>query len=114
MSPPYILEGRALVGASEEEAAPCIFCGTVIKHFNEGGVGWQIGALVNDKAEAFLICDQPWCDVRKKAETATDPTTPENQRVVWRCPCVPDYVENVGTLCHACRKPPIDTAWNPG
>jgi len=25
--------------------------------------------------------------------------------VIWRCGCVPDYVENVGDHCHACRKP---------
>ena len=92
----YVLDGR---GIGERKPfvpdavpeAPCIFCGKQIKHFNDEGVGWLIGAVVNGKSEYYLYCDQPPC-----------PEATANYADIWRCGCEPDYVENVGDLCASC------------
>lgn len=99
----YTLEGRALTEAPEGREvarAPCIFCGRVIGHFNDGGdhhedgdgVGWIVGAVVDGKPKEFLYCDQPPCAAVKNG----------GYDAIWRCGCVSDYVENVGDTCAAC------------
>ena len=77
-------------------AAPCIFCGETITHFNDGGRGWLLGAVVRGKKKLFLYCDQPICAAGKKDVKAGNS--------IWRCGCVADYVENVGPRCHMCQR----------
>ena len=108
---PYTLEGRSVTGrpvpaGQDVAAAPCIFCGRVIKHMNDGGKGWLCGSVEEGEVREYLYCDQPACKPVKAAE--------KNGIVIWRCGCVADYVENVGTHCHACNCPrekavPYDT-----
>jgi hypothetical protein len=91
--PKYILAGRNIPDVKTKAQgvpdAPCIFCGTSLKHFNDGGVGWLLGAVVDGKRQFFLYCDQPPCSAVDYSE-------------IWRCGCESDYVENVGERCHMC------------
>ncbi len=108
---PYTLAGRAVTGRpvpdkQDVAAAPCIFCGRVIKHMNDGGKGWLCGSTEEGEPREYLYCDQPQCKSVKVAE--------KGRIVIWRCGCVADYVENVGDNCHACGCPrekavPYDT-----
>jgi hypothetical protein len=77
-------------------ASPCIFCGTIIKHFNDGSPGWSVSAVVDDKPQRYLYCDQPPCAAAKNIAPEDWP--------IWRCGCVPDYVENVGDRCASCGR----------
>ena len=77
--------------------APCIFCGETISHFNDGGVGWCLGAIVDGQSRSYLYCDQPPCV--KAQEFCWE---------IWRCGCIPDYVESVGEFCNSCRRPRRD------
>lgn len=93
----YTLEGREIPDAAPGDdvgRAPCIFCGRVIGHWNDGSVGWILGAIVDGKPKNFLYCDQPPCP--KALE--------EGDKDIWRCGCEYDYVENVGDECHMCRR----------
>lgn len=105
----YTLEGREVPDArpgDEVGRAPCIFCGRVIGHWNDvnkdepaeaaTNVGWLLGAVVDGMSKEYLYCDQPPCEEVKAHGYGKE---------IWRCGCVPDYVENVGDLCHACRRP---------
>lgn len=76
---------------------PCIFCGETIAHFNDGGVGWCVGSVVNGVALSYLYCEQPACEAAAK-----------HDHLIWRCGCTPDYVEMVGDLCTDCRRPRLD------
>lgn len=88
----YSLEGRELHGDSL--TGVCIFCGQPSTHANEGGTGWIVGSLVNGEARAYLYCN-----------TACPPLQiQDNYDDIWRCGCVPDYVENVGNRCHVCKR----------
>lgn len=102
--PRYILDSRAVHGAPEKgddlPAAPCIFCGEIIKHVNDGGVGWLLGAVVDGKANYYLYCLEQDCPIQKLDAEENPPVGS-----IWRCGCQPDYVENVGDTCHACMKP---------
>ena len=70
-APPYTLAGRSITGrvtaaGDEVPAAPCLFCGTTIRHVNDGGVGWLLGAVIAGRAEQFL---GSWLDARADAPT---------------------------------------------
>jgi hypothetical protein len=98
---PYTLAGRSISGrvpeaGDEVPAAPCLFCGATVKHVNDGGVGWLLGAVVDGRSEQFLYCDQPPCAARQAA----------GPDVIWRCCCTggASYVENVSAVCHACGR----------
>ena len=99
---PYVLDGREVPERCEGRnvgEAPCIFCGRTIGHYNDemdNCVGWLLGAVVNGESKEFLYCDQPPC-VEVKVHGYG--------KAIWRCGCVSDYVENVGDICHACRRP---------
>jgi hypothetical protein len=90
---PYTLAGRAIPEQASEgkevAAAPCIFCGKLIEHVNDGGPGWILSAVVDGQARRYLYCDVPPCDKVHYDE-------------IWRCGCVADYVENIGDQCGAC------------
>lgn len=75
---------------------PCLFCGEPTKHMNDGGDSWLVNALVNGEHVEFLYHNK-CCDDR-----------------VWRCGCVTDYVENVGTHCAACKRPREQAKMFPG
>lgn len=53
----------------------------------------MLGAVHDGTTKHFMYCDQPPC--RAVVENAAD---------VWRCGCVPDYIENVGLSCHVCGR----------
>lgn len=93
---PYILAGRELPAASGDRAviptAPCVFCGRPIRHFNDGGTGWLLGAVAVGQPAVYLRCLEGPC-VR-----ASD-------RWIWRCGCSGHHVENLGGHCHACLRP---------
>ena len=94
---PYTLAGREIpelpiCGNSEAHPALCVFCGAMIEHDNDGGMGWLLGALVDGETRTYLRCNEGSC------AAASAPW-------IWRCGCIPDYVENVGDHCHACRRP---------
>lgn len=96
----YTLEGREHVGTPpkgcELSESPCIFCGATIRHYNDGGVGWCVGAIVGGVSKEYLYCDKPPC---VQSEAAWDAE-------VWRCWCAASgfaYLENVGNVCHGCR-----------
>jgi hypothetical protein len=96
---PNTLAGRSITGrvpddGDEVPAAPCPFCGATIRHVNDGGVGWLLGALVAGRAEQFLSCDQPPCAAVQAAGPAA----------IWRCGSTggASSVENVGAACQVC------------
>jgi hypothetical protein len=94
---PYVLAGRRIPDgpdAPEREVppAPCLFCGTVIEQVNDGGIGRVLGAVVDGESRTYLYRNAGPC------ATTSAPW-------IWRCGCVPDYAENVGGHCHACRRP---------
>lgn len=89
----YSLKGRAL---SVNVFARCIFCGRRIKHVNDGGSGWMVGARVHGEARYFLYCAVPRCP-QLKADSRFEHS-------IWRCGCVADYVENVGSHCVNCSR----------
>lgn len=95
MTAPYKLPGNSIEEAAQQGVlqAPCIFCGKKIKHFNDGGVGWLLGAVVFGGVRTYLFCEQPACEAVER-----------NYDQIWRCGCVSDYVENVGETCHACKR----------
>ncbi len=93
---PYILAGRELPAASGDRAAiptaPCVFCGRSIRHFDEGGTGWLLGAVAAGRPAVYLRCLEGPC------ARASD-------RWIWRCGCSGHHVENLGDRCHACLRP---------
>lgn len=100
--PRYILAGREL--PKKKLKAPCIFCGDLIKHVNEGGDGWMLGAVVDGKTKYFLYCNEH-CQARRVAEN--------DNEIIWRCGCESDYIESVGELCQGCRRKRDDALpWN--
>lgn len=93
----YILKGRALPDhVDDTTSTPCIFCGTSIRHVNEGGTGCYLSAVVDGQARLFAYCNEPPCPQREADE--------KYERSVWRCACVADYVENVGETCGNCGR----------
>lgn len=94
----YILEGRELPANVEDTTTtPCIFCGRAIHHFNGGGTGMYLGAVVDGQTRHFAYCHDPPCpqiDADAKYEHS-----------IWSCECVGGgYVENVGETCVECRR----------
>jgi len=87
----YVLEGRDVIEREDEVSGPCIFCGKALAHFNDGGDGWLLGAIVDGKVRYFLYCRFFDC-------------TPGMEHEIWRC-AAGDYVENVGSHCHDCGCP---------
>jgi hypothetical protein len=97
MEIPYVLAGRQIPDRPVPDSlavhpAPCIFCGKPIEHVNDGGIGWLLGALVDGESRTYLYCN-------------TGPCARASAPWIWRCGCIPDYVENLGGHCHACRRP---------
>lgn len=93
----YILKGRALPDhVDDTTSTPCIFCGTSIRHVNEGGTGCYLSAVVGGQLRGFAYCNDPPCPQRGADE--------KYERSIWRCACVDDYVENVGETCAACGR----------
>lgn len=93
----YILKGRELPkGTGDDAIAPCIFCGTSIRHVNGGGTGCYLSAVVDGKAQYFVYCNDPPCP-QIQADY-------KHEKSIWRCGCETDYVENVGETCAACGR----------
>jgi hypothetical protein len=93
---PDSLAGREIPGLaahdqSDVPPSPCAFCGRVIRHANDGGTGWLLGAVVDGEPRMYLRCGDGPC------ARASAPW-------IWRCGCIPDYVENVGDRCHSCKR----------
>jgi hypothetical protein len=94
---PYRLAGRELPAHPlpddhEVHPTPCIFCGAMIEHVDDGGIGSLLGAVVDGQSRNYLRCSEGLC------AAASAPW-------IWRCGCVADYVENIGDYCHECRRP---------
>ncbi|MGP0068947.1 MAG: hypothetical protein ACLQGP_35770 [Isosphaeraceae bacterium] len=94
---PYTLAGREIPDLpvrdeSDAHLAPCLFCGRMLEHVHAGGIGGIVGALVDGESRTYLRCNEGPC------ATASAPW-------IWRCGCVPHYIENVGDRCHDCRRP---------
>ena len=94
---PYTLAGREIPdlagrNRSEIRPAPCVFCGRAIRHFNDAGTGWLLGAVVDGESRMYLRCIEGPCS------RASAPW-------IWRCGCSGHHVENVGDRCHQCRRP---------
>lgn len=52
----YTLKGRALPDhVDDTTSTPCIFCGTSIRHVNEGGTGCYLSAVVEGQARSDEI-----------------------------------------------------------
>lgn len=94
---PYTSAGRempdrAACSRSDVSPAPCVFCGRVIRHFNDGGTGWLLGAVVDGESRIYLRCIEGRC------YRASAPW-------IWWCGCSGRHVENVGGRCHRCGRP---------
>jgi len=94
---PYSLEGRELPeGGTDNTPTPCILCGVRIRHFNSGlsdALGWNLHAVYKGRTRTF----------RYHTEPCIEPL--EADHPIWRCTCVPDYIENVGPRCGFCGTP---------
>ena len=53
---------------------PCVFCGRPIRHVNDGGTGWLLGAVVAGESRTYLYCHDGPCS-RSSATW------------IWRCGC---------------------------
>jgi hypothetical protein len=94
---PYSLAGREIPDLAGRDRsalppAPCVFCGRLIQHFDDGGTGWPLGAVVDGESRIYLRCIEGPC------YRASAPW-------IWRCGCSGHHVENVGGRCHRCRRP---------
>jgi hypothetical protein len=94
---PYTLAGREIrINAAghraDAPAAPCIFCGRSIRHFDAGGTGWLLGVVAGGEPAVYVRCIE-------------GPCARASERWVWRCGCAGHHVENVGDRCHACLRP---------
>jgi len=103
----YNLEGRQVTGDSE--CGHCIFCNRAVAHLDAGSnpdglphIAYFVGAVLNGVPHMFLMCETKWCPEREAASAGDVVTTPERDRVVWRCGCSRDFVENVGDTCASC------------
>lgn len=80
--------------------SPCIYCGSVVRHENDGGHGWIGGTLLADGDVLFFMYHHVPCDAAEKA--------PPKDRV-WSCRCGDgpggDTHDNVGARCHNCGRP---------
>jgi hypothetical protein len=95
-SVPYVLAGREIPDdqspdGMEVRAAPCIFCGRVLHHVNDGGDGLILNAVADGVARRYLHCSEGPCS------EASAPW-------IWRCGCASHYIENVGDHCGGCRR----------
>lgn len=93
---PYALAGREIPDGPapddlEVHPAPCIFCGRLLRHVNDGGDGWILNAVSEGVARRYMYCNEGPCS------EASAPW-------IWRCGCVRDYIENVGDQCGGCRR----------
>jgi hypothetical protein len=86
------IPGLAAHDQSEVPPLPCIFCGEMIRHANDGGTGWLLGAVVDGEPRNYMYCNDGPCG------RASAPW-------IWRCGCAGDYVENVDDRCHCGRRP---------
>lgn len=88
---PYTLRGRALPDDPSILEAPCIFCGELTKHINDGGNAWAVAGRLDGKRRMFLYHNRD--------------CTLSRGHSIWRCRCEDDYVENVGLYCLYCGTP---------
>lgn len=75
--------------------APCVLCGRILTHVNDGGHGWLAAMVYEGRVIRRLYCHDYGC-------------VPDAERVIWRCPCEPDYCENIGPVCANCKRPRIE------
>jgi hypothetical protein len=93
---PYVLADREI---PEEPApdglkvhpAPCIFCGTPLRHVDDGGDGSIVKAVVDGVAHQYMRCNERLCSL------ASAPW-------IWRCGCTSPAVESVGDHCGVCSR----------
>jgi hypothetical protein len=95
-SVPYVLADREIPDAPapdnlEVHPAPCIFCGTPLRHVNDGGNGSSVRAVVDGVANEYMRCSEGPCSL------ASAPW-------IWRCGCMSEDNENVGDYCGACGR----------
>jgi len=51
---------------TDKATGECCFCGKEIEHFNDGGVGWALGALdANGRLGEYLYCCHSMCEQAK-------------------------------------------------
>lgn len=81
---------RASATAADALHGPCLFCGTMLTHFNDGGDGWLAGSMVAPRKVTYWLYCHSGCD------------DGSSQDAIWRCYCAPGYTENAGPLCHEC------------
>jgi hypothetical protein len=92
----YVLTGREIPHEQapdglEVHPAPCIFCGTLLRHLKDGGDGSIVRAVVDGVAHRYMRCNERPCS------SASAPW-------IWRCGCMSQPVENVGEYCGVCGR----------
>lgn len=93
----YTLDTRQLKDTSEYLQAACVFCGKIIEHVNEGGVGCIAGSLELGHISYHLYCNDPICMERLLAENSGCG--------VKTCSCEGYHMYDVlGSHCHICGK----------
>ena len=85
---PYVLVGREIPEGPAPDGlkvhpAPCIFCGTPLRHVNDGGDGLIVKAVADGVAHRYMRCNERPCSL------ASAPW-------IWRCGCMSQDNENVG------------------
>ena len=70
---PYTLRGRALPDDPSVLEAPCIFCGELTKHINDGGNAWAVAGRLDGKRRMFLYHNRD--------------CTLSRGHSIWRCRC---------------------------
>lgn len=93
---PFVLAGREIPDGPapnglEVHPAPCIFCGTPLRHVNDGGDGLIVNAVFDGVARQYMRCNERPCS------SISAPW-------IWRCGCDSHDIENVGNHCGGCRR----------
>ncbi len=93
---PYVLAGREIPykpapDGQKAHPVPCIFCGTPLRHVNDGGDGLIVNAVTNGVARQYMRCNERPCAL------ASAPW-------IWRCGCESHCMENVGDHCGGCER----------
>jgi hypothetical protein len=93
---PYVLAGRAIPDGPapdglEVHPARCIFCGTLLRHVNDGGDGSIVNAVIGGIARRYMRCNERPCSLT-------------SEPWIWRCGCTSHYIENVGDHCGGCER----------
>jgi hypothetical protein len=93
---PYVVAGREIPDVPAPDGlkvhpAPCIFCGTPLRHVKDGGDGSIVKAVVDGVARRYMRCNERPCSL------ASAPW-------IWRCGCDSNDIENVGLYCGNCGR----------